>query len=206
MSSHSRRGMEREIATALCVFQFYPLTQWADRLPPDLPRVALHQDSAPGLLYSHLLSLLTRAEQLPRGFVEHCILLSHTKSSFIMSSFTLCCGFCRSLIKLIIKKKFDVWIIKNNHTDILCVFSIHLNTCLLQYIMKEGICISRAVFSILFARAARGQTTEALLNPFGELVHEFIYPPLSFSSSPSPSLSSPLANVFPRTWTNSLCV
>lgn len=40
--------------------------------------------------------------------------------------------------------------------------------------MKEGICISRAVFSILFARAVRGQTTEALLNPFGELVHELI--------------------------------
>lgn len=51
----------------------------------------------------------------------------------------------------------------------------------LQCVMKEGICISRAVFSILFARAVRGQTTEALLNPFGELVHELIYPPLSSS-------------------------
>lgn len=73
------------------------------------------------------------------------------------------------------------------------VLSIHLRTCLLQYAMKEGTCISRAVFTILFASAVRGQTTEALLNPFGELVHELIYPPLSLSPL------SPLANVFPRT-------
>lgn len=73
-----------------------------------------------------------------------------------------------------------------------CKCSFGASTPLLQYAMKGGICISGAVFSILFARAVRGQTTEALLNPFGELVHELIYPPLS------PSLSL-LANVFPRT-------
>lgn len=32
------------------------------------------------------------------------------------------------------------------------------------------------------ARAARRQTTEARLNPFGELVHELIHPPRSLMS------------------------
>lgn len=51
-----------------------------------------------------------------------------------------------------------------------------------------SICISSTVFSILFARGANRQTTEALLNPFGELVHEYIlFLPLSLTLSLCPA-------------------
>lgn len=69
-------------------------------------------------------------------------LLSNTKNHLVISSFTL------FLNHVVIKKLKTVMVI------ILQFEVVEVNTSLQQYVMKEGICIRRAVFSILCCQSS----------------------------------------------------